>query len=429
MSVSLLRRSVPWLWLALAACSGNVLGAAERDGSQSGSADGGDPDAPFVAFESLVRRHSRAELDLTLRDLLGDQSGPATRFLAEDEFAPYDNDYPRQLASQALVDSLEALAQDAAARALASPAQRAALVPCTPSGARDEACFRQTLQQLGRRAFRRALSQAELDAYLPLLELAATPPAGVKTDFYTAIELALRAILQDPEFLYRIEVGTPRDDVRALDGYEIAARLSYLLWGSTPDDELLRAAEEGELADAAGRRAQAQRLLDDSRARAQLARFHAMWLGYRAIPHTPELTTAFAAETAALIERVVFDEQRDYLDLFRLEETFIDAQLARHYGLPPPGGAAQWVSYGDTGRAGILSHGSVLSAFSKFSDTSPTQRGILVRTRLMCDAVDPPPANINTDEPPSAMDADCKVERYEEHRASVACANCHAALD
>jgi hypothetical protein len=425
MSVGPLRRVVPCLWLALAGCSGNVIGP---PGGSGGPSAGGDPDAPFVAFESLVRRHSRAELDLTLRDLLGDPSAPAARFLAEDEFAPYDNDYERQLASQALVDSLEAMAQDVASRALATPAQRSALVPCTPSGTRDEACFRETVQALGRRAFRRPMATDEVDAYLPLLEVAATPPAAVKTDFYTAVELVLRAILQDPEFLYRIEVGTARDGVRVLDGYEVAARLSYLLWGSTPDEALLHAAEQGSLVQGSGRRTEATRLLDDPRARTQLERFHAMWLGYRAIPHTPELTTAFAAETSALIQRVVFDEQRDYVDLFRLDETRLDARLAEHYGLPKPSGGAGWVSYGDSGRAGILSHGSVLSAFSKFSDTSPTQRGIFIRTRLLCQSVGSPPANVMVDQPPKSDESPCKTQRYADH-ASGSCAGCHGLID
>jgi mono/diheme cytochrome c family protein len=168
--------------------------------------------------------------------------------------------------------------------------------------------------------------------------------------------------------------------------------------------------------------------LEDPRARAQLERFHAMWLGYRAIPHPAALTAAFAQESAALIERVVFDEQRDYLDLFRLAETNVDAMLANHYGLTPPKSGRAWVSYGATGRAGILSHGSVLSAFSKFSDTSPTQRGIFVRTRLLCQSVGSPPANVMVDQPPKSDESPCKIERYKAH-ASGSCAGCHGAID
>ncbi len=425
----------PLLSLSLLACSGSVTGERGAGGTGAGDdatpgATGGGRDAPFVAYESLVRRHSRAELDATLRDLLNDQSAPAARFLAEDEFAPFDNGYDQQLASQALIDSLEALADDVAKRALATASGRSALVPCTPSGVSDSACFKRTVSELGRRAFRRPLESEEVDAYLPLLTLAASPGAGVKTDFYTAVELFLRALLQDPEFLYRIEVGTPGKEpgVSVLNGYEIAARLSYLLWGSTPDEALLAKAEGDALTDAPTRRAEAERMLAEPRARKQLERFHAMWLGYRAIPHPAALTAAFAEESAALIQRVVFDDQRDYRDLFTLAETNVDAMLAQHYGLPAPRSGRAWVPYGDTGRAGILGHGSVLSAFSKFSDTSPTQRGIFVRTRLLCQSVQSPPANVMVDQPPKSDESPCKSERYKEH-ASGSCAGCHATID
>jgi hypothetical protein len=97
--------------------------------------------------------------------------------------------------------------------------------------------------------------------------------------------------------------------------------------------------------------------------------------------------------------------------------------------LPAPAGGEGWVEYGDSGRAGILSHGSVLAAFGKFSDTSPTQRGIFVQTRLLCNDVLPPPSNVNVDQPPAAGDAVCKTDRYAEHRSVASCAGCHAGLD
>src|SRR5262249_40437188 len=154
--------------------------------------------------------------------------------------------------------------------------------------------------------------------------------------------------------------------------------------GSTPDDTLLAAADAGKLTDPAGRRAQAERLLADDRARDAVHRFHAMWLGYRAIPGSADLLASFASETTHLIDRVAFDEPASYLTLFTSPDTYLDDTLADQYGLPHPTGGAGWVKYGSDGRAGILSHGSVLAAFSKFSDTSPTQRGIFVQTRLLC---------------------------------------------
>jgi hypothetical protein len=219
--------------------------------------------------------------------------------------------------------------------------------------------------------------------------------------------------------------------VLALDGFEIASRMSYLIWGSTPDPELLAAAGTGELLDPEGRRAHAARMLAEPRARAQLHRFHSMWLGYRTIPHDAALVSAFDRETSALIDRVVFDEPGSYMRFFTLGETFVDTTLAAHYGLPAPSGTEGWVSYGDTARSGIFGHGSLLSAFSKFTDTSPTQRGILVRTRLMCEDIPPPPAIVDVDqEPRGSMDAVCKIDRYAEHRdGSSSCANCHARVD
>jgi mono/diheme cytochrome c family protein len=430
---------VRWsLCLALAACSGKIATPGQSSsggpsgGPSGGASGGGGPGAgaPFVAFDSLARRHSRSELDNTLRDLLGDTDAPATRLLIEDDFSPFDNDYTSQLASQALIDSLEALAQDVAERMVRDPRARAAFLPCSPQSDGDQACFRQLVGELGRRAFRRPLEAAEIDTYLPLLAFATEQNADVDNDFFTAVELFVRALLQDPEFLYRIEIGTPsdRDDVRALTQLEVATRLSYLLWGSTPDDALLERAEQGRLGSAEQRRSEAERLLDDPRARGQLERFHALWLGYRAIPHPPALTTAFARESAALLGRVIFEERRDYFDVFRLEETYLDRTLADHYGLPRPAAESGWVPYGDSGRAGILSHGSVLSAFSKFSDTSPTQRGIFVRTRLLCETVGAPPANVMVDQPPSSDESPCKAARYAAH-AQGSCAGCHGPID
>ncbi|HTM44938.1 MAG TPA: DUF1588 domain-containing protein, partial [Polyangiaceae bacterium] len=397
--------------------TGNVAGAAAMSG-------------PYVASESVVRKLSRAEFDNTLLDLLGDATNPASQFLPEDQFSPYDNDYTLQLASAALVDSLQRLAEDVAARLIADPTRLATIVPCTPATPGDAACFSQVVGGLLPRAYRRPVTQDEIDRYMSLLTYATENNPDVPHDFNTAVGLFVRSLLQDPEFLYRIEVGTPTANggVDALTSHEIASRMSYLLWGTMPDATLLTTADAGMLADAATRTTEATRLLQDPRARAQLHRFHAMWLGYRAIPVDGTLAAAFSRETSALLDRVMFDEPQNYLNLFTFPETFIDATLAEHYGLPAPA-AEGWVSYGMSGRAGLLSHGSVLSAFGKFSDTSPTQRGIFVRTRLMCEKVSPPPPNVNTDQPPTSMTAVCKADRYAEHRANAACATCHGMLD
>src|SRR5690606_29092513 len=149
---------------------------------------------------------------------------------------------------------------------------------------------------------RRPLTSEEVDAYATLQSFATEVNPAVDNDFYTAVALVIQAIIQDPEFLYRLEVGTPTTDegVHKLTDYEIAARVSYLLWGSTPDDQLLADAEAGLLADPVDRADVIDRMLTDPRAQRQLHRWHAMWLGYRGIPHQADLVEAFNRETTAL---------------------------------------------------------------------------------------------------------------------------------
>lgn len=399
------------------------------DAGTSG-ADGGTSPGRFVASESGARRLSRAELQNTLQDLLGDDTSALTQ-LGEDTYTPYDNAYRLQMASSALIDSLAAMAEDIAARTLADPAKRARVITCTPSGPGDAACFRTVIETVARRAFRRALTEAEITDYLTLQAYSTEVNAYVPQSFDTGVSLFLQALLQDPEMLYRVEAGAPTADVGvvALSQFELASRLAYLLWGTMPDDALLADAEAGRL-DTSGVRAAATRLLADQRAKNQLHRFHQMWLGYRSIPASAQLIAGFQRETSALIDRVVFDDKRSYLDVFRSDQTYVDDALADHYGIPRPAGGLGWVTYpAPSKRAGLLSHGSVLAAFSKFTDTSPTQRGILVRNRLLCLSIAPPPPTVMADMPPGEGTAACKKDRYLAHEATTSCASCHSMID
>ena len=405
-------------------------------GVAAGSACGGDSSPPErtsdIASESGARRLSNVELDNTIRDLLGDDSRPATRFSVADQHTPYDNDIRNQLVSEALVTSLEIMAGDVAERLLNDPPRRDALVGCQPSGAGDEECFRQFVEDFLPKALRRPVDEDEVDAFLALQAYATEDNDYVENDFHTAVDLVVRAVLQHPEFLYRVEGGEKTGDsgVLALDDFEIASRMSYLLWATMPDEALFEDAKNGLLTDAESRRAIAERMMEDDRAKVQMRRFHAMWLGHRILPQPAELVSAFSKETGALIDRVVFDEPQDYNNILTMPETFVDDFLADHYGLPRPEGGEGWVTYEGPPRAGILSHGSVLASFAKFADTSPTQRGILIRTRLLCDPVDPPPPTADADNPPGGEgEALCKFDRYAEHRESPGCASCHDAVD
>ena len=434
------------LSLSMVACNGGSSSASTDSGAGGESANGGNAQTGggsaqtggsstgsgklSTASATVARRLSRTELSNLVRDVLADESSAPAKFLSEDQYRPFDNDYTVQSASSALIESLEATANDIAARAVL-PANRGRIVPCTPTGPGDAACLRSTIESIGRRLYRRPLSEEQVQAYLTLQSYATESDPSVPHDFYTAVNLVLRSMLQDPEVLYRIEVGTPTSEpgIFALDDYEVASRLSFLLWGSGPDDALLDQAGAGKLTEAGSRAQAAARLLSDTRARVQLERFHAMWLGYRAIPASAELAAAFSLETNKLIEKVVFDQPSSYLDLFTSPQTYVSGPLPAQYGVAAPAGGQGWVSYADDKRAGILSHGSVLAAFSKFSDTSPTQRGIFVQTRLLCNKIGAPPANVNVDQPPGDGDKVCKIDRYDEHRKLASCKGCHEQLD
>jgi hypothetical protein len=398
------------------------------DGADDGDGDGGedvDPETLDRVPESGLRRLTAAEYDATVRDLLGIDV-VAALLLPEDWRQPFDNDYTTQVASQALVEGAELLAADVAALALETPAVRDATVGCTPTGPADDACFRTFVTTFGRRALRRPLTAEEVDRFASLLA-----EAQETGEFDDAVEVALRAFLQHPEFLYRVEVGTPVDDepgVFRLGDHEIGTRLSYFIWGSTPSDALLDMADAGELHTPDQIAAAAEEMLTDDRARERIGRFHALWLGYEQLPHSPDLVAAMQAETQALIDKVIFEEATPWQDLLRASETFVDATLAEHYGLTAPGTDAGWVAYGDSGRRGLLSHGTFLSSMAKIGDSSPTKRGILVRTRLMCQVIPPPPPNVDVDnvEPPEGM---CKDEFYRTFHAQGSCAGCHNLMD
>jgi hypothetical protein len=404
-----------------------LLAAACRGKGDDGPPPPAEPGALGVG-QSGARRLSVAELDDTLRDLLGETTRPASVFLPPDVIDPFDNDLASQAPSAVLVTGLEALANDVATRLVADRDRLDEVVGCEPTSATDEGCLGEFVSRWGRLALRRQLTDDEA-ADLVALGLAFAADGG----FAEGVDVIVRALLQHPEFVYRVELGTPADapGVHRLSGYEVATRLSYLLWGSTPDEQLLDDAEAGLLDDPDGVRAAAERLLADPRAIDRIDRFHAMWLGYWTLPHPPELTTAFRFETRALLTDVVFDRGAPWTDLFTAEGTFASDFLAAHYGLPLPGSDEPvWVPYGSSGRQGLLSHGSFLSVNAKFGDTSPTLRGKLVRERLLCEVVPPPPPSVNVDEPPAGDgSSDCKVDRYAEHRANGTCKSCHDLVD
>ena len=291
------RRTMLALMLVGPACHGGG-GVGDGDGDVTGTAGetagttGGTPEAPSSGGVGMIgmRRLSSDEYDNTLLDLIGDDSRPGGAVLPEDVADPYDNQIANQLASRTLIEAFEQLATGAATRLLADPPRREQVVGCTPASTVDEDCLRSFAAAFGRRALRRPLAADEVQRFVDLGVQYATE----ESDFYAGVGVMVRAFLQDPEFVYRIEIGTPTEEagVARLGDFEVATRLSYLLWGTTPDDALLDRAESGALTTADDVRAAAQDMLADPRALARIDRFHSMWLGYYRLPHAPELTDA-----------------------------------------------------------------------------------------------------------------------------------------
>ncbi len=403
------------------------------EGGESGTGDGTGEDPPIPEGDAAevgvsgLRRLSITEYERTVADLTGLMPEAVGELLPIDNLTPFDNDYTTQTPSEPLVKGLELLSGDIAEAVVADAQLRDALLPCEPTGVDDAACFEEFLSSFGRRALRRPLTGEELTRYGILLE------HGVEAgEFDAAVAAALRMFLQHPELVYRVEIGEEvegQPGVFRLGAYEVATRLSFFLAGTTPAPWLLDAAEAGDLDSREGIAAAASQLLEGDEGRTAIGRFHGLWLGYHQLAEEG-LSGAMLGETQALIERNIFDERQPWSELLTATETYVTAELAEHYGIPEPDGGEGWVSYEESGRGGLLSHGSFLSVGVKFGDTSPTQRGLLVRTRLFCQEI-PLPADdlmVDVDEPPGADPDACKTERYYMMN-EPACSSCHQLMD
>src|SRR5262245_53816346 len=207
----------------IAACNGAI-------GNNGGGGSTTLPPGAVAYGPTGLHRLSRIEYDNTLADLLGDTTRPGFAALPEDVNDPFDNDFSTQQVSGALIAAAETLATAVSARLMADLSRRDALIGCTPAGAGDTACLESFVRAFGRRAFRRPLTDEEVSGYVGL-----SPFAVEANDFYVGVDLVLRAFLQDPNFLYRVEIGSPiagKNGLYRLGDYEIGTRLSYFLWGS-----------------------------------------------------------------------------------------------------------------------------------------------------------------------------------------------------
>ncbi len=320
-----------------------------------------------------------------------------------------------------------------------TPSRRRIFVdePKRPSD--EDACARRILSTLMRRAYRRPVTDADLRKPMELYR-----DARAEGDFDSGIEMALSAVLVSPHFLFRIEADPPEVSPHSayrIPDVQLASRLSFFLWSSIPDDELLDIAERRRLSQPDVLEAQVRRMLADPRSRSLVSNFAGQWLHLRNLESiTPDLRLfpdfddnlrqSLRRETELLFEEVV-REDRSVLDLLRSDHTYLDQRLAKHYGIPNVYGSRfRRVALGtDRMRGGLLRQGSVLMVTSYATRTSPVIRGKWVLENILGTPPPPPPANVPALKDNTVSSSLSVRERLAEHRANVACAGCHKLMD
>ena len=314
------------------------------------------------------------------------------------------------------------------------------ILSCRPRDAADEPrCARRILAKLARQAFRRPAASADLERLMKVYEFGRTDG-----DFRSGIRMALQAIIADPQFVFRFE-RTPPDVMPGsnfrISDLELASRLSYFLWSSAPDNELITVAATGRLHEPNELERQARRMLADPRSEALAASFATQWLGLRNLDDLrpdvylfPDwdmnLTRSMRRETELFFQSIVWEDRR-VLELLTGQYTFIDGRLARHYGIPNiTGNRFRRTQLVDPERFGLLGQASVLTATSMPNRTSPVLRGRWVLEQIFGVEAPTPPPNV-PDFPENTEDQKALSvrERLEQHRSMESCSACHRFID
>jgi hypothetical protein len=301
-----------------------------------------------------------------------------------------------------------------------------------------DSCAREIMRRFATRAFRRPVTQAELDKLVKLTHRASSEGAS----FQRSVQLAIEAVLVSPSFLFHVEIDPPSaKSPHPISNYELASRLSYFLWSTMPDDELFKVAANGTLSKPSVLQAQVRRMLQSPKAHALATNFAGQWLQLRKLAivapdpqHFPDfnesLRTAMRTETEMYFDYVA-SHDRPILDFLDSDYTFMNEQLARHYGYAGVSGPAfRLVHLTDHTRGGVLTQASVLTVTSNPTRTSPVKRGKWVLEEIFGTPPPPPPPGVpQLDDQRHGPLVGTMRQRLEMHRANPACANCHARLD
>lgn len=447
--------SVSTLALALgsvSACTGSIdpnsslpMGAAGS--STSAGAGGGGPMTPgacTAAVRAPMRRLTRFEYNNTVRDLFGDTSAPANAFPSEESGNGFGNDADAQNVVAASIEQYS-LGAEKVALAATAPERIGSLAACASQvtdAASEVACAKTIAETFTPKAWRRPLVAGEADGLVALFT-----EARAKADFRHSVVGMLEAILQSPEFLYKPELGVPvpgRTDIKQPSGDEMATRLSYLFWGSTPDDALRAAAAAGELSTPAGIKTQAQRLLADPRSREVVRFFFDNLLPISGLSQLERDKTTYPTfnskigslmrqETQTFLEQEIFNGPGTWPGVFTANYTYVNQELATYYGLTGvTGDTFQKVMLdpATTHRGGLLTQGGVVAGPIHSNHENPVVRGSFVVQRLMCQVIPlPTGAVLAKVTPPDPNSAATARQRFSTHSTDPVCNGCHQNMD
>lgn len=414
--------------------------ASGSSGEPVGETEDEEEPARFVGRAPL-RRLTRFEFNNTVRDLLDDDTSPADALPSEQSGNGFGNDADAQSVSSLLAEQYSNVADEIAVRATESPEKLAALMPCAADSmddAAEDACAFSFIESFAAKAFRRPLVAGEADE---LFELQQT----IREDatFPTSLAAVIEAVLQSPDFLYRLEFGEVAEDGHLRPTpYEMASRLSYFLWGSMPDQALLDAAESGALRQKAGVREQAERMLEDPQARVVTRFFFESLLpitGLSALERDPERYPEYTAEigrfmneeTQLFLEREIFEGSGSWRNVLTADYTYLNGPLADFYGVGGVAGEAfTRVDLDPAQRMGILTHAGVMAGTVHSNETNPVRRGAFVVREMLCLEIPLPTGDV-ADEvaPPDPGSGPTARDRYSAHSDDPRCAGCHVLMD
>ena len=400
------------------------------------------PPMPDTAAQTGAQRLTVPQYGNTIRDIFGKDINVPTAIEADaalDGFVAIGASV--STISPSGVEKYEKAAFAIAQQVIADDAHKAVVLQCKPTGPDDMACAKETVTRLGKKLYRRQLTDAETTRLTNIFMQASAALGG----FDRGLEYAIAAMLQSPHFLYRPQVGEA-DPAHAgqlrYTSLEMASRLSYFLWNSTPDDELLAAAEKGDLVNDAALGAQIERMLASARAHEGLRAFVTDWLKLRELDnlnkdptlftyYSPDLGPMVREETLRLFEHLVFELDTDVREIMTTRQTFVNTKLASMYMIASPADEGfNLVKFPENSpRVGLLGHASILALHSHPRATSSTLRGKFIREGLLCDTIPPPPANVNTGLPEPSQTARTLRERMQPHLQDPVCKSCHILLD